>query len=103
VESSDDYDFQSIMHYFNTAFALDSSLPTIEGIHGELLDTSPSPTMLDTQFVNQKYQSFRGIVRRSDSGVDAAGHFNQVAVAPVDVNFVVTAVRTTADKLKVIV
>lgn len=96
------YNFQSIMHYDTTAFSIDGLLHTIDGKHGEVLDSSTSPTVLDAQFVNDSYHSFLGVVRRSDSGVEAAGAVGGVAVATILLDLLVTAVRTGAGKLKLI-
>ena len=43
-----------------------------------------------------------GIVRRSDSGVDAAGEVGEIALVGVSFDIVVTAVRSASDTLKVI-
>ncbi len=102
VLTTSDYDFQSIMHYDTTAFSIDGILHTIDGNHGELLDGSTSPTALDAQFVRDNYHSLLGVVRRSDSGVEAAGAVGGIAVTSIFPSRLITAVRTGAGNLKLI-
>lgn len=96
------YDFQSIMHYRSTTFAIDPTLPTIVANNMVLLDGSTAPTALDALMVNDSYHNHVGVVRRSDSGVDAAGEAAEIAVVSVNLDTVITAVRTGADTLKLI-
>ena len=102
VITTSDYDFQSIMHYATTAFSIDGMLHTIDGNHDEVLDNGMSATALDAQFVNDNYHFHLGVVRRSDSGVGAAGAVEGIAVAWIFSNLLVSAVRTGAGNLKLI-
>jgi astacin (peptidase family M12A) len=91
-----DYDRQSIMHYASTDLSANGQ-PTLVPVGDPtvVLDNSVTFTASDLDGLNELYPHV-GIVRRSDSGFDAAGGVREIDVAnaatPSDL---VTAVRTS--------
>jgi hypothetical protein len=97
-----DYDLRSTMHYGASFFSVDGSPTLVPVDPAAVLNSSDTFTDLDVQGINKLYPHI-GIVRRSDSGFDAAGQVGEIAVAngsnPSDI---VTAVRTAAGTLRLI-
>lgn len=97
-----DYDLRSIMHYRSNAFSKNNQ-DTLTGVDpNAVLDTSSTFTTEDVQSINELYPHV-GIVRRSDSGVRAAGRVSEIGVAHAQsASTFVTAVRTAEGELKLI-
>ncbi len=98
-----DYDFRSIMHYEADAFsANDESTIVPMNDPNQELDNSDTLTTLDVVSLNELYPQV-GIVRRSDSGVKAAGRVTEIAVVnEATPSRLVTAVRTNEGTLRLI-
>jgi hypothetical protein len=97
-----DYDPPSIMHYGMNTFSA-NGMPTLLPVDPSVvLNGSTTFTPLDLDAISQRYPHV-GIVRRSDSGVEAAGRVSEIAVAHGSTaSDVVTAVRTEGGTLRLI-
>lgn len=100
--NSTEYDLRSIMHYGVNFFSVDGSPTLVPSDPSAVLNGSATFTPLDLQGLNEIYPNV-GIVRRSDSGFEAAGEVSEIAVTSDSArSVVVTAVRTKEGTLRLI-
>jgi hypothetical protein len=97
-----DYAPPSIMHYGTDTFSANGS-PTLLPVDPSVVLNGPSTfTPPDLDAINQRHPHV-GIVRRSDSGVEAAGRVSEIAVAHGSAaSDVLTAARTEGGTLRLI-
>ena len=98
-----DYDRRSVMHYDEDSFSK-NGMPTLGpvGDPTAILDNSAALTAEDVQALAQLYPHV-GIVRRGDSGLEAAGRVREIAVVNgATPARLITAVRTNEGILRLI-
>jgi hypothetical protein len=101
-----DYDYRSIMHYKSDTGSKQDGLPVLIPTQaGAVLGNSLGFTAVDLQAIGELYPHV-GIVRRSDSGFDAAGRVNEIAVVRglrnSETTDLVTAVKTAEQTLRLV-